>query len=560
MKVNNKNVKWWRRYTWVWLLALASLGINLTIAQFQTMPGYMDADYYFVNAQRIFLGHGWTEEFLWNYLDMPEGIPHPAFLYWMPLASMIGAVGMRLTGIESFSSARIGFLVIAVTIPLLTAWLAQKITRKKKTALLAGVMALFPGYYLPYLTITETFGIYMVLGGSYFLFAGKLFDLLNSTTNTNSKRFGLVLYTLVWGSIGGLMHLARAEGILWFLIGLGSLVYMIFSCSLKTEPHSTRSRYQSRFEAEWLLISYIAGYILIMHQWLLRNHALYGSIFPDGSARTLWLVDYDDLFMFPSSNLTPIRWWELGIMNLIEARWWSFWQNFKTTIAVQGMILLLPLSFLGIWNKRHNIQTKLGVVCWLGVWVLMTVVYPFQGGRGGYFHSIAALQPLFWTWASTGFDSFISWGIERRGWVYRRSWRTFSITLVGMIIAITSFVVWQKISHSDLEGPGGGSIYEVYEEIDQAIRNMGESPNAIVMVNNPPGFTAVTGRPAIVIPDGDLEMVLTAAGYYSARFLILDKNYPMGLKDIYTNRDLSPGLRYLGAYDNVLVFRFENTK
>lgn len=546
--------------SWLGILALISLGINLIIAQFQTMPGYMDADYYYANAQRIFQGNGWTEKFLWNYLDMPEGIPHPAFLYWMPLASMIGAIGLRLTGMETYSSARIGFLAIAAFVPPLTAWLALQITQKKNAALIAGMMALFPGFYLPYLAITETFGIYMVLGGSFFLLAGQFHNLLCSATDTRYYSFSLLLSALVWGLISGLMHLARVDGISWFMIGLGSLLFVYFSRSQTDESESFRSGFQRKLEAGFLVLLFVAGYALIMHQWFLRNLALYGNLFPEGSLRALWLVDYDDLFMFPPSSLTPKRWLESGIGNLFEARLWSFTQNFKTTIAVQGMILLLPLSLWGAWKKKKYLQTRLGVICWLAAWILMTVIYPYQGGRGGYFHSVAALQPLFWAWASAGFDSFINWGIERRGWIYRRSWRAFSAAIIGMIIAMTCYVVWQNIYQSDLQKPGGDSIYKLYEEIDQELRKTGESQGAIVMVNNPPGYTAITGRPAIMIPDGDLKAVLAAGDYYSAKYLVLDKNYPKGLKDIYANPGHFPGLMYLGTYDDVRIFKFKDVK
>lgn len=547
-------------FRWFALLGMISLGINVFVAHFQAMPGYMDADYYYATAIRIAQGHGWTENFLWNYLDEPQGIPHPAFLYWMPLASLIGTFGMRLTGTISFPSARAGFLIITATIPPLTAWLAFNLARKKNTALFAGIMALFPGFYLPYLTTTETFGLYMFLGVSFLLIAGALQTCFKSLGESRFCEGETILVTLLLGVNAGLMHLARADGILWLVTGGGLLCCFLYTRLVK--PQVPRSNLDPRWinRSIWLVTTYLAGYTLVMFPWFQRNYTLFGSIFPEGSLRALWLVDYDDLFIFPSSLLTPTRWLASGIGNLIDARVWSLVQNLKTMIAVQGVVILLPLIFWGIWNRKGSIQTRLGVISWLGIWVLMTIVFPLQGGRGGYFHSAAAMQPLLWALASDGFDKFIHWGTIRRGWNYRRAWITFSTMIVGTIIAITCFVGWQRMLRPGSIWTNTSSPHVIYEEMDQKLLSVGSSTNDIVMVNNPPGFSVITGRPAVVIPDGDLDTVFSAARLYSVKYLILDQNYPKGLEEVYNLSNQFPGLRYLGTSHGARLFRIDEHK
>ncbi len=39
-------------------------------------------------------GYGFSEMVLWNFLDDPEGLPHPSHGYWMPLVSILSAAGM----------------------------------------------------------------------------------------------------------------------------------------------------------------------------------------------------------------------------------------------------------------------------------------------------------------------------------------------------------------------------------------------------------------------------------------------------------------------------------
>ena len=78
------------------VLFLLGLLIALGGAALQTNPGYMDAFYYYYGGEQIAAGNGWEEMFLWNYLGTPDGLPNPAFTYWMPLTAMAAALGIRL--------------------------------------------------------------------------------------------------------------------------------------------------------------------------------------------------------------------------------------------------------------------------------------------------------------------------------------------------------------------------------------------------------------------------------------------------------------------------------
>ena len=69
----------WRIYTILFFLGLA---IASGVASLQELPGYLDSDYYFVGGLQLVEGKGFTEPFLWNYLDDPAGLPHPSHTYW----------------------------------------------------------------------------------------------------------------------------------------------------------------------------------------------------------------------------------------------------------------------------------------------------------------------------------------------------------------------------------------------------------------------------------------------------------------------------------------------
>ena len=139
----------------------------------QTVPGYMDAEYYYAGGLQLANGAGFNEPFLWNYLDNPVGLPHSSHTYWMPLPSLIAAAGMLLTGSRTFLSARLIFILLAACIPLVTALLAEALGQDKTNAMLAGLLAAFPGFYVVYSSNTETFTLYMLLGAVFFGVASK---------------------------------------------------------------------------------------------------------------------------------------------------------------------------------------------------------------------------------------------------------------------------------------------------------------------------------------------------------------------------------------------------
>src|SRR3972149_10142789 len=193
------------------LAALAALG--------QAVPGYMDAEYYYAGALRLAQGDGFTEPFLWNYFDNPTGLPHPSHLYWMPLASILAAMGMKAFGTTSFWAARLPFILLYGMLPVICAYLSLKFLKSSRYAWVAGLLAVFSGVYLVYASIPETFVLYLVLGGLiWLLILQNGWDTV--TARTVALRAGLL------GILAGLMHLSRADGIIWVAGGIFWLIWV----------------------------------------------------------------------------------------------------------------------------------------------------------------------------------------------------------------------------------------------------------------------------------------------------------------------------------------------
>src|SRR5512133_3839154 len=113
------------------LLFFFGLAVTVFIAQFQHIPGYLDSDYYFAGGIQLVKGGGFTEPYLWNYLDGTTSLPHPSHSYWMPLSSITAALVMWLTGQTTYASARLFFVLIAALVPPLTAALAYTFSQRR---------------------------------------------------------------------------------------------------------------------------------------------------------------------------------------------------------------------------------------------------------------------------------------------------------------------------------------------------------------------------------------------------------------------------------------------
>lgn len=477
----------------------------------------MDADYYFANALRIAKRKGFSEPFLWNYLDDPQGLPHPSHAYWMPLTSLLAAAGMTVLGSHTFLAARSVFFLLACVTPLLAARLSYRLSQDRFLAVLSGLFAIFSVFYLPFLTTTDTFPLYMFLGAVFFL-------AISSDTDSASPFLFFVL-----GLLAGLMHLSRADGILWLLVAL--LTGFWFLYPLLRTSHTAPATLH--FVLRFTLI--LVGYLLVMGPWLLRNIHVFGTPLAPGGSRALWLTDYNELYAYPAEQLTFSHWWRSGIKAILQVRFWALGQNLQTALAVQGSIVLLPLIVWGAWHHRRDFRVQIGMFAWLLTLAMMTLVFPFAGARGGFFHSGAALQPLFWALAPAGLERFIAWGTRVRGWKKQQARIVFSGAVIILVISLSLFIVREQVI-----GWGSGvrswdASRQTYIQLEQKLQDLGAAPNDIVMVNNPPGYYLASGRQAIVIPDGGPKSLLAAAKRYRARYVLLENNHPRALNPLYIN-------------------------
>lgn len=542
-----------RRY--LLALFLSGLLVALAAASFERAPGYMDADYYYAGALRLVDGWGAVEPYLWNYLNEPAGLITPSFSYWMPLTSLVAAAGLAVVPGSGFWGARIGFLLLAALVPPLTAQIALRLTGRPDYARLAGLLALFPGFYLAYMTTTDAFPIYMVLGGLFVLLAsgdGWPVSARWPAAVREPARFVLV------GILAALLHLTRVDGLFWLAGGLAAALGWFGADNTpgkKVSHHAFVKRLASG------VVPVLIGYGLVMSPWFARNVRAWGSLLPPGGSRALWITSYEETMIYPASLLTPERWLSAGWGTHLQARLEALSANLQTTLAVQGGIILLPFILLAMWRLRGCAAVRLGAAMWLLTAGLMTLVFPYAGINGGFFHAGAALQPLWWALAPLGIESLMNAYARLRRAGNPRGVVRFT---AGLLITVSALLSVGLYSQRVIGGEAGGWKWNAsadhYRQVEQALTDAGATPCEPVLVNNPPGYWIETRRAAAVIPYGDEQMLMAAARQFGANYVVLERNNAGHLKSLYQRESTSPELEFITDVGDTRLFRVVDAK
>src|SRR5258708_16371667 len=181
------------------IIRLTALVVGAVMSIIIQHPGYTDAYYYFNAGQRLIQGKGLTDAALWTYISAPAGLPVPSHLYWMPLASLVAAGGMLIGG-PTFDAAQILFVVLYAGLVAVAFLLGAMLGGTRRTAWIAGLLAMFSGYFMPYWTTTSTFAPYSLIGALALL------------TMVMGRKSGRWQWFAASGALCGLAQLTRNVG------------------------------------------------------------------------------------------------------------------------------------------------------------------------------------------------------------------------------------------------------------------------------------------------------------------------------------------------------------
>ena len=520
----------WRHYA---ILFFIGLVVPFIVSRFQSLPGYMDADYYFAGGIQLAEGRGFTEPYLWNYLDDPAGLPHPSHTYWMPLASIASALGMWLTGQSTYAAGRLPFILLSACVPLLTAALAFRVSQQTRLAMVSGLLSIFSLYYAPFMPVPDNYALFMLLGSAFLLLAPR-------------REMSI---PIALGALAGLMTLARSDGLLW--LGLAGLT-ILWNSSRRND--GTRSTF-----SEWLRMVIPAGflvflgYLVTMGWWHARNLELFSSLLTPGGERLLWLQNYNQTFIYPPEALTRESFLQAGWDVAIQNRLRAFASNFSNAFGAQGGIFLFPFILIGLWQLRRDLRTKIAVTGWLILFAVMTVIFPFAGSRGSFFHAGAALQPYWWVAAPIGLDAVLGWARSRGQFTDKNA----PIFLQGVLVLLAVFMTGYLVNFRVISS-GWAKDDLIYPSVEALLRQNGLNAGEVVIVRNPPGYFIASEESAIALPFGDESTILAVAEKFGARYLVLEKGGTFeSIQDLYEEPQSNPSFVYLGEVNEAKLYRIE---
>jgi len=477
---------------------MALIGAALLVRVLAPAPAYTDAYYHFNAAVRLASGLGLTDTYLWMYIGAPAALPEtgvfPSHLYWMPLTSLLAALGMLIGGQPgSYAAAQTPFIFLLAGTAVVGYSLGWRLGGTRRHAWSAGLITLFGGFFARFWGTIDTFAPYAFFG-SLGLFAMGL-----ALEARSARR---LIYWALAGALGAFGHLTRADGLLLPIAGALALLWPWRPAPL------------GRHLSELGVLS--AAYFIVMLPWFVRSIQVSGAPLPVGGMQTIWLTEYDDLFRYPPNNsFTTFA--ELGIGGMLATRWEALAGpsgllsgNLGTFIAVEGMIVMTPFMLLGLWNRRRSDFLRPFWLYALGLHLAMTLVFPFPGYRGGLLHSAAALAPWWAALGICGIDDAVSWAARhRRHWNLITARRVFTGGLVAIVIALSLSL--------GMRGAVVPAVPEIYGRLLETLPG-----DARLLINDPAALYYYTGMGGAVLPNSEPEVIHEIAVQYAIDYVVLE--------------------------------------
>jgi hypothetical protein len=208
---------------------------------------------------------------------------------------------------------------------------------------------------------------------------------------------------------------------------------------------------------------------------------------------------------------------------------------------------------LGLVKLRQDLRTKIAVTGWLILFVVMTIIFPFAGSRGSFFHAGAAFQPFWWVAAPIGLDWLISWARKKGRFKDANAPVFFQGILVLLAVIVTGYLINFRVISS-----GWAKDDVIYPAVEKKLLESGISPQDVLIVRNPPGYFIASGRQTISLPFGDEATILAVAEKFGASYLVLEKGGTFeSIQNLYDHPEDHPSFIYLGEVDNARLYRIE---
>ena len=205
--------------------------------------------------------------------------------------------------------------------------------------------------------------------------------------------------------------------------------------------------------------------------------------------------------------------------------------NLERFLAEDCLVFLLPFVLVGLYRLRRCPPFTLSLIYLFIIYAAHSLAFTFPGPRGGFFHASAAALPFLLAAGAETLEALVGWASRRRrGWKRRQAQTVFAAAAVVAAVALSTYAAGGKL-------PAWRDADAVYLEVGAWLDAHDVAERSTVMVANAPAFWYHTRRPAVAIPNNELEVLLEVAGRYQVAYLVLDHNRPTPLAAFYAGEE-----------------------
>lgn len=476
-------------------LFAAALLVRVAVGAAFSGPAYPDSYYYYSVAQSLAAGHGFTVDYIWNFVDVggvlptTPTLPIPANGHWMPLAVLVQVPFIWILGPGALASQLPMWLIGAAAAPL-TFWIARDAGLEPRLALAAGLLAAVPGGLTPFFGQPDNFGLFMTLGALALWLCAR---------GLRGDRRAFVL----GGAVVGLAALARNDGVL-----LGVPFALAFFVDL-VRRHGT-----ARVIGWAAALGCFALFALFYGPWLVRQLSVFGSIAPSAAnGRILWISDYGQLFSV-STPASPETFFARGLGPVIASRLSGLASALGQFALLPLVTVLTPFALIGAWTRRRDPWFVPALVYAAVLFAASGLVFAIHVPYGTFIHSAVALLPHTFVLVIVGIGAAVRWVAARRPWDAPVATTAFAYGAVAA--ALVGAVFQSTITIGDWSAARTTDSHLAAALVQAA------APNDVVMSGDSGAYAYLTGHPGVISPNDDLTTIETTARDYNVRWLVLE--------------------------------------
>jgi hypothetical protein len=460
-------------------------------------PAYPDSYYYTNVAQALAAGHGFTVDYIWNFVDvggmLPAAptLPIPSNAHWMPLAALVQVPFIWALGPTWLASELPMWIVGAFAAPL-TYWIARDAALDKRLAICAGLLAAVPGALTPFFGQPDNFGLFMTLGALALWLCAK-----GLRGDRRAFVFG--------GVVVGLATLARSDAI---LLGVP------FALAFVRELWLGRGR--SSVIGWGAAISCLALFAVVVAPWLYRQIDVFGSIAPSAAnGRILWINSYDQLYSVGAPS-TPSTFFGAGVGPVLASRVSGLVWALGLFAFLPLTVVLAPVALIGAWSYRRDARFAPFFVYAIALFAASALIFAVHVPHGTFIHSAVALLPHTFVLVMIGVRVAGEWVARRRPWDVDRATRLFAAGTVA--IAMIGAVVYSSATLGHWS-----EVRSTQQQLAADVSADATTADDVVMSADAGAYNYLTGHPGIVTPYDDLGTIEQAMKDYNVRWLVLER-------------------------------------